>query len=133
MTGRCPGLLLHSATNEVDDRKLYFAFECTCLEVKAVEGLGTTIDVILINGLIPIKIILSFVARNLIVTKVEHDSSCHAGIEVKNDYENTSKSRHNGNQNFCTKSSTAVAGQMFLSTDKKKAISGGTGNSSGRA
>ena len=30
-------------------------FDCTVLEVKVIEGLGTTIDVVLVNGLIKVQ------------------------------------------------------------------------------
>ena len=78
MTGEgVPDLLLLAVqlTQELMTKKIMYskAFECTCLEVKAVEGLGTTIDVILINGLITNQDILSFVAREApLLPKSEH-------------------------------------------------------------
>ena len=95
MTGEgVPDLLLLAVqlTQELMTKKIMYskAFECTCLEVKAVEGLGTTIDVILINGLITNQdYIVVCGTRGPIVTKVRALLTPRAmrELRVKNDYE----------------------------------------------
>ena len=95
MTGEgVPDLLLLAVqlTQELMTKKIMYskAFECTCLEVKAVEGLGTTIDVILINGLITNQDYLVVCGtKGPIVTKVRALLTPRAmrELRVKNDYE----------------------------------------------
>ena len=89
-----PDLLLLSVqmTQELMTKKIMYssAFECTCLEVKSVEGLGTTIDVILINGVIKDSdTIVVCGTKGAIVTKVRALLTPRGmrDIRVKNDYQ----------------------------------------------
>ena len=46
-------------------------FECTVLEVKVIEGLGTTVDVVLVNGLLKVDDTIVITGLNgPIVTKI---------------------------------------------------------------
>lgn len=46
-------LLVNLTQQRMSDRLMYLSeLECTVLEVKVIEGLGTTIDVVLSNGIL---------------------------------------------------------------------------------